>query len=162
MPVTLRVKNVDAITEQLALGRARPRIRMAIMVSPEVMARAFVWEWGRVGIQPGPKTTWSVNFDGQEVVLTRTAPNGYIRVNRKQYKSFIIEEINKIHFAGLKPSQWNPEFEKALRRAAKRSAQLIAQTAPWDTGRLREEIESAAIEDADTADRISLRPGLAL
>jgi hypothetical protein len=160
--VTLKVKNIEALTEQLALGHARPRILLGLQVSAEVAMRALVWEWGRVTCQPGPKTLWSENFQGETVVLTKTAPFGYIRVNRAKYRQFIREEIKNLNMAKLKPSQWNPALEQALRRAAKRCAELMAATAPVDSGRLREEIQAAKVVDVTTADVASVRTGLSL
>lgn len=162
MAVTLRVKNVDALTERLALGKTRARITLGIQLNGPAAEYGLIWEWGKVSIQPGPKTLWSTNPDGEEVVLTKTAPFGYIRVNRTMYRRYIKEEVAKINFHGLPPSQWNPQLEKALNRAAKRCANLIAETAPEDSGELKNEIREAEIVDTSNVDALSIQKRLSL
>lgn len=148
MAVTLRVRNIEAVTEQLALGTAQPRIQMSLVLDGPAVDYALVWEWGRMDCEPGPKTVWGSNPDGETAVLTKTAPGGYIRVNRLRYGQYIREEVANAKLNKLKPSQWNGALKLALGRAAQRCARLIAQTAPIDSGELREEIANMAIMDS--------------
>ncbi len=161
MAVSLRVKDVDALTEQMALGSARPVVKVNLIIRGPAADYALVWEWGRVDINPGPKTQWGTNPDGETRVLTKTAPLGFIRVNRLKYKAIIREEIEAVAWGKLRPSQWNPMVEKCLHKAAKRIAKLIAETAPIDTGQLREAIVAVTQDSVqETVDTMGIRLGL--
>jgi len=155
--VTLKAKDPERIAEALLLGNEyRPTIRLRLSVTGEVADYALIWEWGRVTCQPGPKTMWSTNPDGQTVVMTKTAPNGFIRVNQAKYRQFVKEELKKIPWKKIKKfRQIPPEIEEALFRAASRCANLIAQSAPIDTGALREAIRMS--DASEQADRLSFR-----
>jgi hypothetical protein len=148
MAVTLRVKNIDKLTERIALGTARPRIRMQIIVRGPAARYALIWEWGRITCEPGPKTMYSDNPAGETRVMTITAPHGFIHIHKNEYKTIIKEEMRKIKFKTLKPSQWNPAVQAAFDRAAKRCANLISNSAPYDTYRLQTAIVSRLPEDA--------------
>jgi hypothetical protein len=162
MAVTLRVKNIDAFTKQFDMGLGvRPTVRVNLTLTGPAAAYSAVWEWGRVDVNPGPKTLWSTNPDGDRVVLTRTAPFGWIRVNRQQYRNFIREELAKIQWHRVKPKQIPGLVQWALQKAASRCADLMAATAPYDTGQLRAAILALSIITGDeqqvTFDTLSLR-----
>lgn len=162
MAVTLKVKNIDRLTEALAGGFSAPVVRFLVTVSGEASRYAWIWEWGRVGINPGPKTTWGTNPDGQLRVMTITAPSGFIRVNRWRYKQIIREEVGNVRWSQVKPSGVNKAVQAALERAAKRCADLVSETAPIDTGALREAIKVIGPVQAEqvTTDTVGLRPKL--
>ena len=108
--------------------------------------RGAVWEWGRVDINPGPKTLWSTG-PGGEAVLTITAPHGWIRVNRDQYIRILKDELKRANFSGTAPGQWPGMLRTVLGLAAERCANLMAVTAPVDTGLLRASIHPVAEND---------------
>ena len=144
----------------MGLG-ARPTVRLNLNIMGPAAAYALVWEWGRVDINPGPKTVYSTNPAGEAVVLTKTAPYGYIRVNKQRYVEFVRDEFGKVVWRKLKPKQFPNAIEWALRKAAVSCADLIAETAPYDTGALHDAIRavmvSAGAEVQEVNDRVSLR-----
>jgi hypothetical protein len=162
MAVTLKVKNLDSLRDKFKMGLgARPTVRMGIILQGPAAAYALVWEFGRVDINPGPKTQWGTNPDGETVVLTKTAPYGYIRVNRAKYRQFVREEFYKQSWKGIKPNQIPKVVQALLARAADKCAELIAQTAPEDTGELKSEIRAVELTgpvNQETTDRLSIRP----
>ena len=94
---------------------------------------ALFWEWGKVSIKPGPKTVDSTNFQGESVVLTRTAPHGWIRVNREQYIQALRTRFKAVRFGTLPLERWGSAIDDFLRAAAKDCAQIMEDTAPHDT-----------------------------
>jgi hypothetical protein len=162
MAVTLRIKNLDAFVSQFDMGQGtRPSVRLGLMLTGPAARYGLVWEWGRVDCNPGPKTLWGTNPDGETTVLTRTAPRGWIRVNRQQYRNFVREEMAKIQWHRIQVKQIPSLVDWALRKAAARCADLMAQTAPYDTGQLREAIRALSIATGDevqiTNDALSVR-----
>lgn len=162
MAVTVRVVNIDNVISALKQGvGSRPTIRLGLKISGPAAAYALIWEWGRVTCNPGPKTMMSTNPDGELVVMTKTAPHGFIRVNRNQFRKYVREELGTINWKGTKITQLRIQIANALERAAHRCADLIADTAPVDSGDLREAIRAVDIlTDADvpaTSDRVSIR-----
>lgn len=146
MSVTLKVKNIDRFVQQFKFGTgARPTIRVGIKITGPAAAYAMVWEWGRADVKPGPKTQWGINPDGDRVVLTRTAPSGFIRVNRGKFRLIIRDEMKKIVWSRITPKEIPNAVQWALTKAAPRIADLIAETAPVDTGQLRAAIRAVSI-----------------
>ncbi len=107
----------------------------------EAAEYGLVWEWGRVDVKPGPKTLWSTSPGGYPAVLTITAPHGWIRVNRDQYVAILKDEMRRANFANTHPTQWPEKMRTVLGLAAERCANLMAVTAPIDTGLLRSSIQ---------------------
>lgn len=162
MAVTLRVKNLDKLVAQFDMGMgARPTVRMLIIVRGPVASYALVWEFGRADINPGPKTLWGTNPDGEERVMTKTAPTGFIRVNRSKYRAIIKEELQAVPFYRFPLAKYPSLIKQALQAAAKRCGALIAETAPYDTYALREAIVAVDIADGGRAvDEIGVRPNI--
>jgi hypothetical protein len=145
MSVSLKIKNLERIPElfQLGLG-ARPSVRLILAVTGPVTKYFDVWEWGRVTCKPGPKTQWGVNPAGDTVVMTRTAPMGFIRVNRDRYREIIRGEVMKrLKWKHIPLKQIPEAIQWGLHNAAPMCADLIAETAPFDTYALREAIRAA-------------------
>lgn len=159
MAVTLRATNLDKLAGQFDMGLgARPTIRMQIVVRGPAASYAFTWEWGRVDINPGPKTLWGTNPDGEQAVMTKTAPSGFVRVNRAKYRQIIKEELQAVPFHKLLLKAYPAAIKAALGRAANRCGAIIAATAPVDTGALREAIVSVDIPNGGKAiDSIGVR-----
>ncbi len=145
MSVTLKVKNIDRFVDQFKLGGGRPTVKMGLKITGPAAAYALVWEFGRADIKPGPKTLWGTNPDGERRVLTRTAPSGYIRVNKNKFRLIIRDEMKKIVWRKIKPREIPNAVQWALEKAAPRIADLIAETAPFDTGALRAAIRAVSI-----------------
>jgi len=162
MAVTMRVRNIDALTERMALGYTKAHIRMRVIVRGPAAAYSRIWEFGRVDCQPGPKTEYNTNPDGETRVMTITAPHGFVRVNKLRYREIIKEEMRKVKFSKLKPSQWNPAMQMVFDKAAKRCAELISETAPYDTYALQTAIVARTADDTTplTTDRSSFKTGI--
>lgn len=85
MAVTMQVAGL----EKLGASLQNLPLTMAsgVKVVGPAVGYALCWEWGSARIKkPGPKTLWSTNPEGQPAILTRTAPFGFVRVNRTAYK----------------------------------------------------------------------------
>jgi hypothetical protein len=156
MSVTLEVDGLDSLEDMIA---NLPQIREAgVAVDGERAVVASVWEWGSARIhKPGPKTMWGENPDGDRVVLTITAPHGYIRVHHELYVQILQKEFGAIAWGSLPLSQWPAAIDTMLTNAARQCSQLISESAPIDTGLLRASIhpiapgDSLLDEDEDTS-----------
>lgn len=164
MAVTLKLKNVEGLAEAFLLDPSvRPSVRMNLVITdPKVAEYAMIWEFGRVTCNPGPKTLWGTSpVTGETAVMTKTAPNGFIRANKRKCAGFIRAELKAIPWKKIKKfSQIPPEIEKAMERAAPQCADLIANTAPFDTYALRKAIRSHKVvrsTGTETVDILSLR-----
>lgn len=122
-------------------------VSAGVALTGEAAKYGLVWEWGRVDVSPGPKTLWSTSPGGYPAVLTITAPHGWIRVNRAQYVAILKDEMKRANFAKSHPSQWPEKMRAVLGFAAERCANLMAVTAPVDTGLLRASIKPVAEGD---------------
>lgn len=161
MSVTFKLRNLDKLADALSQGiDTKPVLRMGVAVSGKAAAYALVWEYGRVDCKPGPKTLYSTNFEGQQVVLTRSAPLGFIRVNNARYREYVRAEMKGVDWKKLKITQIPSNALKALARAAYKCADLISITAPKDTGELSLAIRSADLSEVGvdtTQETVSLR-----
>lgn len=146
MAVTLEIKN---IAPAVAAFSAIPDVvNSGVKIVGPASEYALVWEWGSSRItQPGPKTTWGTNPNGETVILTLTAPNGYIRVNQEAYKQYINEELGKLQLSRKPIKEWGKLITGAMHEAAIRAAILIGDSAPIDTGELRSSVEPVSHED---------------
>jgi hypothetical protein len=165
MPVTMGVKNLDRLAEAFDEGAgSRPTIQMGVKVVGPAAAYAMVWEWGSARLtKPGPKTTWGVNPAGEVVILTLTAPNGYIRIHKPEYRQIIREEMNLIPWNEMGPRQIRKKIAEALAAASQRCAELIAESAPYDTGELEKSIVAITTDDPKALvldDHLTVRPKL--
>src|ERR1700677_1413311 len=99
MGVTCTVKGLDSIAN--ALAKLPTTMQAGAKVRGERnTAFALVWEWGSLRLtKPGPKTVWGTNPNGEARILTKTAPLGYIRVNKQKYIEFIQKEVNGINWS---------------------------------------------------------------
>lgn len=162
MPVTLKIRNPDALEQQiLDYVGSRPTIRIALRLNGPAAAYALVWEWGSAQLtKPGPKTTWGTNPDGETVILTKTAPYGYIRTNIPKFRVIIREEFDLVDWAAVSLRSLRSTLQKVLESAAERIAHVIAEAAPYDTGQLYDAIEFAQAGPEETEDLLSVRPRL--
>jgi hypothetical protein len=116
------------------------RVSAGVKLVGEAANYGLTWEFGRVDIKPGPKTMWSDSPAGYPAVMTITAPFGWIRINREQYISILREELGRANFANTGPGQWPEKLRTVLGYAAERCGNVMAETAPMDTGLLRSSI----------------------
>ena len=104
-------------------------------------AYAEVWEWGNIRQEkPGPRTVLGMSPEGKEVWLSIQAPFGYIRIHENSYWQAVKQELGKVKFKDKSAKGITEELEAASVRAMKLCAQLIADSAPVDTGELRDSI----------------------
>jgi hypothetical protein len=146
VPVSLKIEGLDRLDSQL---RSLPDvIEGGVKVVGAAAAYALVWEWGSARLsQPGPKTLWSTNPDGNPAILTKTAPLGYIRVNHDEYLRVLKQELALADWADKVVAQWPEMIKKHMIKVSDICAAIIAQTAPIDTGQLRESLVAVAPDD---------------
>jgi hypothetical protein len=146
MAVTMRIEGLESLDQMI---RDLPSIREAgVAVAAPASAWALVWEWGSARIhRPGKKTTWGENPAGDRVVLTLTAPHGYIRIHNERYVQFLQEEFQRVAWGSLDMSDWPEAIDTMLTKVAKLCAQLISDGAPIDTGNLRASIYPVGPDD---------------
>src|SRR5476649_808458 len=100
-------------------------------------AYAEVWEWGNVRqSKPGPRTVLGTNPDGKSVWLSIQAPFGYIQIHENDYWEALKEELGKVKFSSTTAKGITEELQAAAKKAMKKCAQLISESAPVDTGQL--------------------------
>src|SRR4051812_13207421 len=107
MPLSMQIKNLDKLAAAFDEGvGARPTVNMGVRVVGPAAAYAMVWEFGAAWLsKPGPRTTWGVNPAGEVVILTLTAPMGYIRIHRPEFRRIVREEMDLIAWSELGPRQ---------------------------------------------------------
>src|ERR1017187_2529683 len=145
MGVTLEVSGIDKLGA--AFDRLPSLVTAGVKVGPPGSAYYAAWEFGKISIKPGPKTMWSANAMGQRVVLTIQAPHGYVRTNKKEFQQIIKGEISKVKLATAKMAQWGKAIEGRADKAAQKCTDLTRETAPVDTGDLRNSIEPCWHDD---------------
>jgi hypothetical protein len=147
MPVTMQILGLEKLDRLFA--DFSNELKGGVKVIGAAAAYALVWEWGSVRItKPGPKTTWGTNPAGAKVVLTITAPAGYIRINRMEYIKILKQEVQAAHMSKVQPQNWENALKDALSRAEIRCSLLISGTAPIDSGDLRMSIVPAGVNSA--------------
>src|SRR6266567_2553056 len=97
--------------------------------------------------EPGPKTVLGTNPDGEQVWLSVQAPFGYIKINESAYWDNVKQELEKVKFKGPTAKEITEELQEAGRKAMKRNARLISDSAPVDTGALSHSFR--VVEDGD-------------
>jgi hypothetical protein len=138
--------SVTGLDKLVAKFNSMPdKLQVGIKVIGPAAAYAMVWERGAIHLsQPGPKTMWSTNADGETVILTIQAPHGYIRLHKQEYAAMIQDELHQADFGGQ-------DYEEVLRQvmdnASDRAAALAAATAPVDTGQLQSSIVAVHTKD---------------
>lgn len=146
MSVTMRVEGLDKLAA--SFGQLPNRVQAGVKLRGPAVAYGLSWEFGSSRIsKPGPKTTWGTNPDGKRVILTQTAPRGWIRVNTNQYRQFVRAEFANTDFNRYPVNRWKVVIAELLYRAAKKCAALMEETAPVDTGALRSQI--VAVNEPD-------------
>lgn len=146
MSVTLQAKGIDKLYQ--ALARLPDLIQGGVKVTGEPVNYWAVWEWGSSRLlEPGPKTLWSTNPDGEAAILTKTAPFGYIRVNQQRYLEILRERIKAASLPTTPVSKWEGKLQKELYEASVQCAGVISDAAPIDSGDLRSHIEPCDPDD---------------
>jgi hypothetical protein len=133
------LKAFDKLPDDLAAG---------VKVVGPATAYCLVWEYGSARmVNPGPKTLLSTNPLGQPAILSRQAPNGFIRINKQKYLDIIKSQFQQTDL-GSNPTQWSPKLIQFLNASAELCADVISETAPVDTGNLSGSIQAAPVGDA--------------
>lgn len=139
MNIQTEITGLDTLEDQFANLPAI--IEAGVKVEGHAVDYWAEWEWGSARIhKPGPKTTWGENPDGERVVLTLTAPHGFVHVHHEQYAQFLQEEFARLDWGSASTDQWPQMINQMLSAAAARCSQLISDSAPIDTGLLRASI----------------------
>jgi hypothetical protein len=118
-------------------------------------AYALVWELGSrrlLKYGPVPKTLWSTNRLGEQAILTKQAPKGYVGINAKKAKKIFKEELAKVKINMQNMNLSKLRLEIALDNAALRLARIISDSAPVDSGDLRSQIQSISTDEMDDFD----------
>lgn len=135
MSVSMRIEGLEKLEQQF--GSLPFVVRAGVKLTGPAVGWGLVWEFGSARIsEPGPKTTWGTNPNGQKVVLTLQAPRGWIRVNRQRYVEFVLARMNAVNWAKYPVQSWRYVAADTLYKAAQDCAALMEETAPVDTGQL--------------------------
>lgn len=152
---TLDQASVKELKSMLAAVKAASKevVRGGVVSEGDAASYALVWEWGNARqTKQGPKTVRSTNPDGEEVWLSIQAPHGYIRVNEPEFT-----QILQTHLAATDFGEWQTAsditdaIKKASVEAAKQITEVIKETAPIESGALRDSISPANPDDPDLA-----------
>lgn len=136
---------LDSFLEELMLDHD---ITAGVAATGPAAAYAEVWEWGNIRqSKPGPRTVLGTNPNGKMVWLSVQAPFGYIRIHENDFWQALKEELKKVKFNSTNSEGITDELNAAARKAMKVCAQLIADSAPVDTGDLRDSIKPVTGED---------------
>ena len=130
---SLDITNLESFLVQLE--KMKPIIGGIAVYGPAA-AYALVPEYGWAR-GPGKKTLWGTNAKGQRAIMSTQAPEGYVSIHEKDMWPIIIEEISQINFSAKSEKELTIRLEVALDNAAQRIAQLIANSAPVDSGDLK-------------------------
>jgi len=118
-------------------------IEVGVSVDGPAAAYAEVWEWGNARqTKQGPKTVLGVNPNGESVWLSSQAPHGYIRVNESRYVDIVKIGLGTVTFKGPTAQEIVSELEKTGVKMMEQIAEVVAETAPVDTGQLSESFKA--------------------
>jgi hypothetical protein len=117
-------------------------------------AYALVWELGSLRLKkPGPRTIWGTNRNGEKMIMSSQAPEGYVGVISDQFWPIIEQEVGKLTFRGTDARSIRLELEVVVDNAMQRIARIISDAAPVDSGDLRSQIQyvdSGEISDLES------------
>jgi hypothetical protein len=110
-------------------------------------AYGFVWELGSLRLQqPGPRTVWGSNRDGDRRIMSSQAPRGYVGIISDQFWPIIEAAIQKVDFGG---KSIQLQLEVAIDNASQKIANMVRNLAPvGETGDLRTGIQG--LDSSDT------------
>jgi hypothetical protein len=129
-----------------------PNVAGGVAVYGSAAAYALVWELGSRRLkQPGPKTLWAVNRDGEPAILTRQAPLGYIGIYENDFWQIIKSELATVEFKGTSSRDIYLELQVAIDNASQKIASLISSHAPIDSGELKSQI---SLIDSDSSEMV--------
>jgi hypothetical protein len=157
MPVSIKISGIDKLSAKI---KSMPdNLSAGVKITGPAASYAEVWEFGKISCNPGPKTMWSTNIDGEEVVLTKTAPHGYIRVHKTTFRQYFREELTKAKLHTIPFDEWGDALGKVMDETVIRCAILIADSAPIDTGALKGAIEPVSSKDNTAGSTFSINIG---
>lgn len=108
-------------------------------------AYGLVWEYGapppwRIK-KPGPKTLWGTNPYGETKIMTRTAPEGYIAINEDALWPILEKYLGALKLDAKTADGIRLEMEIAVDNASQEWARIVSDSAPYDSGDLRSQIQ---------------------
>lgn len=132
-------ENIDDLLEEFAQDAASAG---GVEVIGDAAAYALVWEWGnRRQKKKGPRTVQGVNPAGESVWLSSQAPFGYIRINEPHLNQITDDVLSEVTFEGQTQAAIKAELTASVNKISKAFAEVIADSAPVDSGLLRESIK---------------------
>lgn len=121
-------------------------VEAGLMATGPAAAYAEVWEWGNARqVKQGPRTVQGVNPDGETVWLSTQAPMGYIAIHSDKYLEIIRDEISKLALSGGIGT--NDELKQVAHKAMERIKEVVSESAPVDSGQLRDCFQ--VVDDGD-------------
>ncbi len=123
-------------------------VEAGLLATGDAAAYAEVWEWGNARqTEQGPKTVLGINPDGETVWLSTQAPMGYIAIHTDKYMMIIQDELGKLALKGGEGTK--AELVGVAHQAMERIKEVVQETAPVDTGQLRDSFQ--VVDDGDSA-----------
>jgi hypothetical protein len=143
---TLSIERLDEFL--LEFAEHDKEISVGVAATGDAAAYAEVWEWGSARqTKPGPKTVLGTNPSGEQVWLSIQAPFGFVSIHENDFWDALSQELERAKFSSTNPKDITTEIQKAGVRAMKLCKQLLQDSAPVDTGQLRDSFQ--VIEDGD-------------
>lgn len=138
--VTLETR-LDEIYAELAISA---KIEAGVGVTPPASDYALVWEFGNLRQhKKGPRTVRGTNLmTGAGAWMSSQAPTGYVRVNEPIFWNTINQGLSRVSFKAAGPGDIVKRLEAAANKMADSMAKTIKETAPIDTGALRDSVVS--------------------
>lgn len=144
------VKELKKVLDSFQSAASEGPVRGGILSEGDAAAYALVWEFGNARqTQAGPKTVLGTGPDGEEAWLSIQAPMGYIRVNANDYMQILEQELAAIDLDLSSGEEIRKAITVASAKAGARIAAIIRDTAPEDSGNLRDSITVADPDDPD-------------
>lgn len=146
------VKELKKVMQSLSDAADEGPVRGGVLSEGDAAAYALVWEFGNARqTQPGPKTVLGTGPDGESAWLSIQAPMGYIRVNEAEFVQILQQTLNDMDLELTTGDEIRKAMKEASNEAGKKIADIIRDTAPEDTGALRDSITVADPDDPDLA-----------
>ncbi len=144
------VREIKKLLDGMETASDEGVVRGGVASDGEAAAYALVWEWGNARqTKKGPKTTLGINPDGEEVWLTIQAPMGYIAIHEGEYFQMIENALAEADFGDMKSGEVLRAMKAASIQAGQQIAELIRDSAPIDTGALRDSIQAVSPDDPE-------------
>ena len=145
---TLSFENRDQFLKELERQDKMIKAGVEVVGDPEDVY-GLVWEWGnRRQKKPGPKTVIGTNPAGKMVWLSSQAPFGWIRINEPFMLRIVDDVMATAEFTDPSRDGVRRELERLAKKISKGCAEVLAMSAPVDSGALRKAIKPVDPGDA--------------